>query len=74
MEVLESLQDLPNPPKSVVISGYLDQAIEQRLLSLPFVMKVMRKPFDLLVFAALVRRLAGAEPTASDGGQVAIEH
>tara|TARA_R110002072_G_scaffold46591_10_gene129139 strand:- start:154709 stop:155110 length:402 start_codon:yes stop_codon:yes gene_type:complete len=74
LEVLESLQDLPNPPKSVVISGYLDQAIEQRLLSLPFVMKVMRKPFDLLVFAALVRRLAGAEPTASDGGQVAIEH
>ena len=74
LEVLESLQDLPNPPKSVVISGYLDAAIEQRLRALPFVVEVMRKPFDLLVFAAVVRRLSGAEPKSSGGGQVAVEH
>lgn len=74
LEVLESLQDLPNPPKSVVISGYLDGAIEERLRALPFVEEVMRKPFDLLVFAAVVRRLAGAEPRSADGGQVAVEH
>ncbi|MGK0203190.1 MAG: CheY-like chemotaxis protein [Planctomycetota bacterium] len=74
LEVLESLRDLPNPPKSVVISGYLDGSIEQRLRALPFVQEVMRKPFDLLVFAAVVRRLAGAEPKSSGGGQVAVDY
>ncbi len=74
LEVLESLRDLPNPPKSVVISGYLDEKIEQHLRALPFVQEVMRKPFDLLVFAAVVRRLADAEPKLSDGDQVAVEH
>lgn len=74
LEVLESLQDLPHPPKSVVISGYLDEKIEQRLRALPFVQEVMRKPFDLLVFAAVVRQLATAEPRSSGGGEVAVEH
>jgi CheY-like chemotaxis protein len=74
LEVLESLRDLPHPPKSVVISGYLDEKIEQYLRALPFVQEVMRKPFDLLVFAAVVRRLADAEPKLSGGGQIAAEH
>lgn len=74
LEVLESLQDLPKPPKSVVISGYLDSAIEQRLRALPFVQEVLRKPFDLLVFAGVIRRLAQDEPTSTGGGQVAVEH
>lgn len=74
LEVLESLRDLPNPPKSVVISGYLDGSIEQRLRALPFVQEVMRKPFDLLVFAAIVRRLASDEPKSSGGSQAAVEH
>jgi CheY-like chemotaxis protein len=74
LEVLESLRDLPHPPKSVVISGYLDEKIEQRLRALPFVQEVMRKPFDLLAFAAVVRRLADAEPKLSGGGQIVAEH
>jgi len=74
LEVLESLRDLPNPPLALVISGYLDAAIEARLRALPFVRDVMRKPFDLLAFAAVVRHLAGLGATSSGGGQVAVEH
>lgn len=67
LEVLESLSDLPEPPLSIVISGYLDNAIEARLRALPFVCEVLRKPFDLLVFAGIVRRLV-AEAAAASGG------
>jgi len=65
LEVLESLRDLPEPPLSIVISGYLDNTIEARLRALPFVREVLRKPFDLLVFAAVVRRLAAVAETAA---------
>lgn len=74
LEVLESLSDLPSPPKAMVISGYLDSAIEARLRALPFVKDVMRKPFDLLLFSATVRRLAGLEAISGGGGPVAVEH
>ena len=57
----------------VVISGYLDSHIEARLAELPFVHEVMRKPFDLLVFAAVVRRLAAAEGLPH-GSSSATEH
>lgn len=65
-EVLESLVDLPAPPPAIVISGYVDEAVRARLARLPFVREVLRKPFDLLAFANLVRRTAGA---AVDGVQ-----
>ena len=74
LEVLESLADLPDPPKALVISGYLDARIEARLRELPFVHDILRKPFDLLVFAAVVRRLAGSESSSGEGGPVAVEH
>ena len=74
LEVLESLQDLPNPPKALVISGYLDSRIEVRLRALPYVQDVMRKPFDLLVFAAVVKRMAAPEVRSLGDGQVAVEH
>lgn len=58
VEVLESLADLPAPPPAIVISGYIDEAIRARLLRLPYVREVLRKPFDLLAFARTVRDLA----------------
>ena len=64
LEVLESLLDLPRPPRTVVISGYLDARVEARLRALPFVCAVLRKPFDLLAFSAMVTRLY-----ASGGGR-----
>lgn len=73
LEVLDSLKDIESPPRVVVISGYLDNHIEARLAELPFVHEVMRKPFDLLVFAAVVRRLAAAEGLPH-GGSSATEH
>lgn len=58
LEVLESMVDLCAAPPVVVISGYLDASIHERLRRLPFVREVLAKPFDLLAFAARIRQLA----------------
>ncbi|MEZ6018505.1 MAG: response regulator [Planctomycetota bacterium] len=60
LEVLESLRDLRTPPPSVVISGYLDARIRERLDALPFVRQVLGKPFDLARFLVTVQELAGS--------------
>ncbi|HEX6811099.1 MAG TPA: response regulator [Planctomycetota bacterium] len=57
LEVLESLRDLPNPPRAVVVSGYLDADVRERLGKLPFVRHVLSKPFDLQSFAERVQQL-----------------
>jgi len=65
IEVLESLANLANAPATVVISGYFDDSIRLRLGKLAFVRETLRKPFDLLAFAGLVRSLAaGASASA----------
>lgn len=58
LEVIDSMADLEAPPPVVVISGYLDRDIVQRLTSRAYVRDVLRKPFDLLAFAARIRQLA----------------
>ena len=70
LEVLESLRDLERPPLVVVVSGYLDGAIEAQLRTLSFVREVLRKPFDLLSFAAIIRRLLAqaSEAPAREAG------
>ncbi|MBL8731673.1 MAG: response regulator [Planctomycetes bacterium] len=70
VEVLEALRDLPAPPATIVVSGYLDAGIEQRLGCLPFVRGQLRKPFDLLGFARQVAELAGA-PQGRDTARTA---
>ena len=69
LEVLESLRGLDRQPLVVVISGYLDAKIEAELRTMRFVKEVLRKPFDLLGFAAVVRRLLALTRQA-DGGRV----
>ncbi|MFY9343734.1 MAG: response regulator [Planctomycetota bacterium] len=66
IEVLESLADLAAPPPTVVVSGYLDDAVRARLARLPFVRETLRKPFDLFVFARAVLALVrpGGSATA----------
>jgi two-component system OmpR family response regulator len=64
LDVLESMTDLAPVPPAVVVSGYLDGAISERLRRLAHVRDVMRKPFDLLAFAARVRELATAGTTS----------
>lgn len=66
LEVIESLAALPVPPQVVVVSGYLDGRAEARLAQLPFVREVLRKPFDLLRFAATVERLCSGERREGD--------
>jgi len=59
IEVVESLRTHANPPATLVISGYLDEGMTKRLQGLPWVRGLLRKPFDLLAFAAQVQQLAG---------------
>lgn len=68
LEVLESLQDLEHPPAAVVVSGYLDAAIEARLRTMDYVHEVLRKPFDLLGFAGVVRELLATARDPADHG------
>lgn len=67
-EVIASLADLPRPPAVVVVSGYVDSEVEDELRRWPFVREVLRKPFDVLEFAARVRCLFDdGSAAAADG-------
>lgn len=68
LDVLESLAACATQPEVVVISGYLDPLVVERLAKLPFVREVMRKPFDLLAFAQRVVELV--RPTAASPEQM----
>jgi len=68
LEVLESLRGLDRQPLVVVISGYLDARIEAELRTMSYVKEVLRKPFDLLAFSAVVRRLLALAQQADAGG------
>ena len=78
LDVLESLRDLPHPPRAVVVSGYLDADVRKRLGKLPFVREVLGKPFDLLLFAERVGQLAAEAAraplaNAADGAKSSAE-
>lgn len=60
IEVLESLASMSRPPQAIVVSGYLDAAVQDRLVGLPYVRELLRKPFDLLDFADRVSAMAAA--------------
>jgi DNA-binding response OmpR family regulator len=64
IEVLEALSAMAAPPATIVVTGFLDQAVMERLQAMPFVRDVLRKPFDLLQFAARVQELLA--PPATD--------
>ena len=68
LEVLEALPAGRSLP-TVVVSGYLDAAVEARLAGFDFVHAVLKKPFDLFVFADLVARLA---KTGRSGAERAV--
>lgn len=71
LEVLESLANLRRPPQAIVVSGYLDAAVQDRLGGLPYVRELLRKPFDLLEFADRVFAMAAAFELAQGGAQEA---
>lgn len=49
-------------PPTLVVSGYVDQRMEERLRAHPRVVEVLRKPFDLPSFARRVAQAARSEP------------
>jgi CheY-like chemotaxis protein len=63
-QLLDWVARQPSPPATVVVSGYLDAPLTARLRALPPVRALLRKPFDVLEFAALVRRLG--DPARSE--------
>lgn len=60
--LLESLG--AQAPPTVIASGYVELGTEARLRRHPAVRDVVRKPFDLLRFAALVAAIARGESQA----------
>jgi CheY-like chemotaxis protein len=73
LEVLEELAKQGVLLPAVVISGYLDAAIDERLKRLPAVREVLRKPFDLLSFAARARQHFAAGARAGDAAAAGAE-
>jgi two-component system response regulator AtoC len=59
-EVLARLGSMPDGPPVVVISGFLDAAVQARLTRHRCLRGVFAKPFDVLRFASRVAQLAGA--------------
>ena len=64
-EVLTWLAAQPTQPAVVVVSGYIDAKVASDLQRLACVRAILRKPFDVLAFAQLVRGLAASEPPSA---------
>jgi CheY-like chemotaxis protein len=58
IDVLRFASALAPAPVAVVVSGYLDAATVAQLQAMPSVKAQLKKPFDVLAFAALLQRLA----------------
>lgn len=63
-ELLQRVAGWSGAPHVVVISGFIDAALESSLARSPHVRAVLRKPFDVLRFAALVEQIV-SDPGAS---------
>lgn len=70
-QLLGWLAQQPQTPIVVVVSGYVDAAIQAGLMAHRGVRTVLRKPFDILAFASLLRgyaaELAAREHAAKPG-------
>jgi CheY-like chemotaxis protein len=49
--VVRALPRLKAPPPVLIVSGFVDEATQQRLRQSPHVCGVLRKPFDVIEFA-----------------------
>ncbi len=64
-ELLGELQSWESAPPIVVISGFLDTRLEERLGALRHVHAVLRKPFDVFGFGAQLRELVLHDASAA---------
>lgn len=60
-ELIERLGDLPTPPRTLVISGFMEAGLAEELAALPAVRHILRKPFDIEKFADLVQEMLADE-------------
>ena len=63
-EVVARVAARSAPPAIVVVSGFLDAATVEALQAQACVRAVLRKPFDVLMFADLIGRLVAAASVA----------
>ena len=68
-EVLARLVDMVDPPPVLVVSGFLDDALERAIADLAVVRGAFRKPFDIFEFADLAQQVVGGG--AADAGHAA---
>lgn len=70
--LLRELESWPGAPPVLVVSGYVDAAIQARLRQSSHLRGVLRKPFDVLKFAddalGIARRRAPIAPSPVVGG------
>ncbi len=68
-EVLRQLEHIPNAPPVVVISGFLDNRLEEELRGHSHVREVFRKPFDVFQFAEFAAQITARNGfAASESG------
>lgn len=63
-QLLGRLGEIEPLPATLVISGYLDPVVEEDLRGHAAVRHVLRKPFDVVEFAALVEQVARARTSS----------
>lgn len=69
LEVVQSVAHRLDAPRTLVISGFIDTATEQRLQAFPCVHTVLKKPFDLQLFCTHMRdMLSAGSPPCEDAG------
>ncbi len=64
--LLRELEALPVAPPVLVVSGYIDAAIQERLRRSSNVRGMLRKPFDVLQFADQALATARGRPAVAD--------
>lgn len=72
-QLLTWLDASPNPPATLVVSGFVDEPARARLAERSWVRAVLRKPFDVMEFLGLLRdlvaELGGIDPAAGEAAQ-----
>lgn len=63
-QLLARLAEIEPAPATLVISGYLDPAVEAELRGHSAVHHVLHKPFDVVEFASLVEQVARSRPSS----------
>jgi len=56
-QLLAWLEQRPSPPATLIVSGFVDDSVRARHGGRSWIRKVLKKPFDVVEFAGLIRDL-----------------